>query len=148
MIWTNGTVFFLMAKAALAFLPTALFVALRPPVSFWQAQFVQVFLMKRHSASSPLVSAAPTSFPFLFFLTLVLSLSLCSRLRLCFCLRLSGRSSRNCLFSPPLLPGYNGFPDTRFSRETTRLISWPDGERFSCPKKSHVVSLLLLLLLL
>ena len=32
-------------------------------------------------------------------------------------------------------------PDTRFSRETTRLISWPDEERYSCPLQSLLVSL-------
>ena len=33
--------------------------------------------------------------------------------------------------------------DTRFSRETTRLMSWPDGVRFLRPPQSLVVSLLL-----
>ena len=34
-------------------------------------------------------------------------------------------------------------PDTRFSRVTTRLMSWPDGERYLRPPLSLVVSLLL-----
>ena len=37
------------------------------------------------------------------------------------------------IVSPPVLSGYNGSPDTRFSRGTTRLMSWPDGERYLCP---------------
>ena len=37
---------FLSAKAALAFLLTAHFVALRPLFPFWQAQYVQVFPLK------------------------------------------------------------------------------------------------------
>ena len=37
----------------------------------------------------------------------------------------------------------NGSPDTRFYRETTRLVSWPDGVRYLCPLQSLVVSLLL-----
>ena len=37
-------------------------------------------------------------------------------------------------------------PDTRFSRATTRLITWPDGERNLFPLQSLVVSLLLSLL--
>ena len=37
---------FFLAKAALAYLPTTLFVALRSLFPFWQAQFVQVFLLK------------------------------------------------------------------------------------------------------
>ena len=52
-------------------------------------------------------------------------------------------SSRSCFLSPPVLSGYNGFLDTRFSRPTTRLMSWPDGERYLFPEPSLVVSLLL-----
>ena len=46
------------------------------------------------------------------------------------------------VFSPPVLSGYNRCPDTRFSRGTTRLTSWPDGERYLRPLQSLVVSLL------
>ena len=42
----------------------------------------------------------------------------------------------NCLLSPPVLSGYNGSPNTRFSRGTTHLMSWPDGEHYSCPLQS------------
>ena len=45
--------------------------------------------------------------------------------------------------SPPVLSGYNGSPDTRFSRGTTQLMSLPDGERCLRPPQSLVVSLLL-----
>ena len=38
-------------------------------------------------------------------------------------------SGRNCFLSSPVLSGYSGSPNTRFSRATTRLMSWPDGER-------------------
>ena len=88
-----------------------------------------------------LVSAAPTSLPLLFscYLTLVLSSPLCPLLHLFFYLKLCGRSGRNCLLSP-VLSGYNGSPDTRFSRETMRLMSWPDGERYLHPLQSLVVS--------
>ena len=44
---------------------------------------------------------------------------------------------------PPVLLGYNGSPDTRFSRGTIRLMSWPDGVRYLRPLQSLVVSLLL-----
>ena len=50
---------------------------------------------------------------------------------------------RNCPFSPPVLSGYNGSPDTRFSRGTTQLMSLPDGERCLRPPQSLAVSLLL-----
>ena len=98
----------------------------------------------RHSARSLLVSAAPTSLPFLFsyYLTLVLSSPLCPLLRLSFYLKLSCGSGRNCLLFPPVLSDYNGSLDTRFSRGTTRLMSWPDGERYLRPLQSFVVSLI------
>ena len=92
-----------------------------------------------------LVSAAPTSLPFLFsyYLTIVLSSPSCPLLHLSCYLKLCGKSGRNCLLSPPVLSDYNGSPDTRFSRGTTRLMSWPDGERCLRPPQSPVVSLLL-----
>ena len=54
-----------------------------------------------------------------------------------------GRSGRNCLLSPPILSGYNGSPDTHFSKGTMQLMSWPDRKRYLCPLQSLVVSLLL-----
>ena len=76
-------------------------------------------------------------------LTLVLSSSPCSLLHLSFYLKLSVRSGRNCLLSPLVLSGYNGSPNTRFSRGTTRLMSSPGGERYLRPLRFLVVSLLL-----
>ena len=55
-------------------------------------------------------------------------------------LKLCGISGRNCLLF--LLSDYNGSLDTRFSRGTIRLMSWPDGERYLRPPQSLVVSLL------
>ena len=49
MIWHSGLMalfFFLLARAALAYLPTALSVALRPLFPFQQAYYVQVFPLK------------------------------------------------------------------------------------------------------
>ena len=42
-----------------------------------------------------------------------------------------------------ILSGYNGSPDTRFFLTTTRLMSWPDGERYLFPQQCLVVTLLL-----
>ena len=67
----------------------------------------------------------------------------CPLLHLSCYLKLCGRSGRNCPSSPPVLSGYNGSPDTRFSRGTTQLMSLPDGERCLRPPQSLVVSLLL-----
>ena len=68
MIWhSEQMALFLLEKEASAFLPSALSVALRPLFPFRQAQYAQVFPLKpAHSASSLLVSAAPTSPPLLF----------------------------------------------------------------------------------
>ena len=43
---TDGCSFFLLAEAALASLPTAFFLALRPLFPFQQAQYAQVFPLK------------------------------------------------------------------------------------------------------
>ena len=110
--------------------------------SFGRPSMLKLFRWSlRHSARSLLFSAAPTSLPFLFSscLTLVLSSPPYPLLHLSFYLKLCGRSERNCLYSPVLL-GYYGSPDTRFSRGTTRLMSWPDGERYLRPPQSLVVS--------
>ena len=77
----------------------------------------------------------------LFLSTLALSSPLCPLLHLSSYLKLCGRFGRNCLLSPPVLSGYNGSPDTRFSRGTTQLTSLPDGERYLRPPQSLVVSL-------
>ena len=47
------------------------------------------------------------------------------------------------VFLSPVLSGYNGSPDTRFSQGMTRLMSWLDGERYLRPPQPLVVSLLL-----
>ena len=151
MIWCSGQTalfLFLLVKAASAFLPTALSVALRPLFPFRQAQYIQVFPLKPASFCTLFAGLGSTnkSAIFLLFsycLTLVLSSPPCSLLHLSFYLKLRGRSGRNCLFSPPVLSGYNGSPDTRLSRRTTRLTSWIDGERCLRPPQSLVVSLLL-----
>ena len=70
---------------------------------------------------------------FSYYLTLVPSSPPCPLLRLFIYLNLSGTSGRNCLLSPPVLSDYNGSPDTRFSRGTTRLMSWPDSEALLAP---------------
>ena len=132
---------FFLAKAAPAYLPAVLSVALTLLFPFQQAQYAQAFSLKpalflmlfaglgstNKSATSLLLSDSrfvlSSIFPFY--------------------LKLSGRSGSNCLLYPPVLSGCNGSPDTRFSWGTTRLMSLPDGERYSRPLQSLVVSLLL-----
>ena len=151
MIWYSGQTalfLFLLARAASAFLPTALSVAVRPLFPFRQAQFVSVFPPKPAPFCTLFAGLGNTikyAIFLLFFscLTLVLSSPPCSLLHLSCYLKLCGRSGRNCPFSPPVLSGYHGSPNTRFSRGTTQLMSLPDGERCLRPPQFLVVSLLL-----
>ena len=143
-LWTDGSVPFLLARAAPAYLPTAFSVALRP---LQQAQYAQVFLLKPAPfcmlfAGLAITDKSAISLLFSSCLTLVLSSPRCPLLHLSFYLKLSGRSGKNCLLSLPLLSYYNGSPNTRFSRGTTQLMSWSNGERYLRPLQSLVVSLL------
>ena len=45
--------------------------------------------------------------------------------------------------TPPLLLGYNKFPNTHFFRGKTRMVSWLDRVCYSCLLQSHAVFLLL-----
>ena len=113
--WYSGQTalfLFLLAKAALAYLPTAFSMALRPLFPFQQAQYAKVFLLKPASLSKLFAGLGSTnkSATFLLFssyMTIVLFSSLCSLLCLSCYLNLSGR---NCLLSLPVLSGYNGSP--------------------------------------
>ena len=132
MIWYSGqTALFLfpLEKAAPAFLPTALSVAL---FSFQQAQYVQVFPLKPAPFCTLFAGLGSTN-------KSAISLLLLSDSR---SVLLSQTLWRIYLLSPSVLSGYNGSPDTRFSRGTTRLMSWPDGERYLRSPQSLVVSLL------
>ena len=106
-------------QMALTYLPTALSVALRPLFPSQQAQFVQVSLLKPAPICmlfAGLGSTITSGISLLFSdLTLVLS-SPPSFL-------LPETLWKICLLSLPVLSGCNGFPDARFSRGTTRLVS-------------------------
>ena len=147
MIWCFGqTALFLLllAKVAPAFLPTALSVALRPLFSFRQAQYAQVFPLKPAPFCTLYAGLGSTNKSAIFLLCSCLPLTLssppCFLLHLSFYPKLCGRSGRNCPLSPSVLLGYNGSPDTRLSRGTTRLMSWPDRVRYLRPPQSLVVS--------
>ena len=147
MIWYSGlTALFLLAKAAPAYLPTALFVAPRPLFPFRQAQYAQIFPLKPApfcTLFAGLGSTNKSAISLLFYyLTLVLSSPPCPLLHLSFHLKLCGRSGRNCLLSPPILSDYNGSPGTRFYRRMMRQLSWSDRERYLLPLQSLVFFLL------
>ena len=149
MIWYSGLTalfLFLLARAALAFLPTALSVALRPLFPSRQAQYAQVFPLKPAPFCTLFAGLGNTNKSAIFllfssYLTLVLSSPPCPLLLFSY-LKLCGRSGRNCILSPPVLSGYNGSPDTRFYRGTTRLTSLPNSKRYLHPPQFLVVSLL------
>ena len=151
MIWCSGQTalfLFLLARAALASLPTALSMALRPLFPFQQTQYVQVFLLKPAPFCTLFAGLGSTnksaiSLLFSSCLTLVLSSPPCPLFHLSSHLKLCCRSGRNCLLFPSVLSDYNGSPGTSFSQGMTRLMSLPDGERYLCLMQSFVVSLLL-----
>ena len=140
-IWCSGlTALFLllMAREALAYLPITLSVAPMPPFPFQQAQYAQVFPLKAAPfctlfASLGSTNKSATSHLYFSYLTVVLSSPPFSLLRRSLYLKLSGRSGRNCFFFLPFLLGYNGSPDTCFSLETMRLMSWPHEEHYLRP---------------
>ena len=145
MTWYSGQTalfLFLLVRAAPAYLPTALSVELRPLFPFQQAQYVQDFLLK----------PAP-------FCTLFAGLSSTNKPATSFLLLFNSRSVLATLSSPPSFllsqtlwqiwqelssvpSGYNGPPGIHFSRGTTRLTSWPGGERYLRPPQPLVASLI------
>ena len=151
MIWCfeqTALLLFLLVRAAPAYLPTALSVALRPLVSFRQAQYAQVFPLKPAPFCTLFAGLGSTnksaiSLLFFYYTTLVLLSPPYPLLHLSSYLKLCGRSGRNCLLSPPVLSDYKRSPDTPLSWRTTRLMSWPERERYLCPRLFLVDSLLL-----
>ena len=117
--------------------------ALRPLFHFQQAQYVQVFPLKPApfcTLFAGLGSTNESSTSLLF-----LSDFRCPRHPvLSSIFPFTSISLAETIFS--LLLFYQapmGPPDTRFSWGTTWLMSWPDGERYSCPVQSLVVCLVL-----
>ena len=118
----------LLTKKALAYLLTALSVALRPLFSFQQAQHAQVFLLKPALFCKLFAGLGSTNKSAISLLFSYYMISLCPRHPILFSIfSFTFIFGRNCFLFPPVLSGYNGSPDTRFSRTTTRLMSWPDG---------------------
>ena len=147
-LWTDGSVPFPFGKGGSGVLANCSLCGTRPFFPFRQAQYVPVFPLKPApfcTLFAGLGNTIKSAIFLLFFscLTLVLSSPPCPLLLLSCYLKLCGRSGRNCPSFSPILSGYNGSPDTRFSRGTTRLTSWPDGERYLRPPQSLVVCLLL-----
>ena len=133
MIWYSGQTalfLFLLARAAPAFLPTALSVALMPLFPFRQAQFVPVFPIKSAPFCTLFVGLGSTNKPatsplFFYYLTLVLFSTPCSLLHFSSYFKLCGRSGRNCLFSScsirlQWVPGHSFLPGNHVVDELAR----------------------------
>ena len=143
MIWYSGLTalfLFLLARAALAYLPTALSVAMRLLFPFQQAKYVPGFPLKPapfctlfaglDSTNKPATSLLLSDSRFVVF-------SIFSHISNCVA------DFSGTVFSPPVPSGYNGSPNTRFFGGTTGLMSWPDGGCYLRPPQCLVVSLLL-----
>ena len=145
-LWKDGSVRFPFGKAALAYLPTALFVALRPHFPFQQTQYAQVFLLKLKPFCTLFAGLGSTN-------KSATSLLLLSNSRSVLAILSSPLSFLSTSISLADLAGTVFFfllfyqaamgPRTLVSpRGTTRLMSWPNGERYVRPLQSIVVSLL------
>ena len=124
LVWTDGSVPFLFGKGSSDVLANC---SMGPLFPFQQAQYAQVSLLKpapfcKLFAGLGSTNRSAISLFFSSYLTLALSSPPYSLLHLSFYLNFSGR---NCLLSPPVLSGYNGSPDPRFSQGMTQLMSWP-----------------------
>ena len=129
-IWCSGQTalfLFLLARAAAAFLPTALSVALRPLFPFRQAQYVQVFPLKPTPFCTLFAGLGNTnksaiSLLFSSCLTLVLSSPPCFLLHLFFYLNLCQKLFS--LFSSSIrlqwVPGHSFLPDDDAADELAR----------------------------
>ena len=148
-LWTEGLVPFPFGKGSSGVLVNCSLCGTEATLSFSADQVCSSFSAEACAILHALAGHGSTNksaiFPlFSSYLTLVLSSLLCPFLHLSSYLKLCGRSDRNCLLSPStVLSNYNGSPNTHFFQGTTRLMSWPDGEHYSCPLQSLVVSLLL-----
>ena len=143
-LWTDGSVPFPFGKGGSGVLANCSFCGTEATLSFSAGPVFPLKPAPFCTLSAGLGNTIKSAIFLLFSscLTLALSSPPCPLLHLSCYLKLCGRSGRNCLLSPVLL-SCNGSPGTRFSRGTTQLMSWPDGERYLRPPQSLVVSLLL-----
>ena len=129
-MWCSGQMAMflsLLAKTGLAYLPTALSVAARPPFSFQQAQYAQVFPLKLAPSCTLFAGLGNTnksaiSLLFSSYLTLTLSLPSCTLLHLSFYLNLCQKLFSLFCSSIRLqwVPGHSFLPDDDAADELAR----------------------------
>ena len=144
MIWYSGltVLLLLLAKAALAYLPTALSVALMPLFSFQQAQYVQVFPLKPAPFCTLFAGRGSTNKPatsLLFYSYLTLVLSSPPNFLLPETLRQIWQELSSLLL---IYQSTMGLWTLILPRRTTRLMSWLDEQRYLHPPQSLVIFLL------
>ena len=147
-IWYSGqTALFLsyLARAALAYLPTALFVALRSPFSFRQAQYAQVFPLKPapfYMLFAGLSSTNKSAISLLFScdLTPVLSWPPCSLLHLSSYLKLCQEmfSLSSCFIRLQWVPGRSFLPANASVVELARWGALLVPSAISCSLSSLI----------
>ena len=145
MIWYSGqTALFLLTRAAPAFLPTALSVALRPLFPFRQAQYANVFPLKSAPFCTLFAGHGSTNKSAISLLLLSDSRSVLTTLFSSSSFLLSQTlwqiwqelsSLSFCSIRLQWVPGHAFLPG--------RLASWPDGEHYLHPPQSLIISLLL-----
>ena len=144
--WTDGSLSFPFGKGGLAYLSTAL-CGTEATLSFSASPVCSSFSTEGCAILHALCWSRQHQqfchFSSVFFLSDFRSVLATLSSTLSFLLSQSLWQIWQELFSLIVLSDCNESPDTRFSHGTTRLISWPDGERFSCPLQVYVVSFLL-----
>ena len=134
-LWTDGSVSFPFGKGGSGVLANCSLCGIEATLSFSAGPVCSSFSAKAAPFCTLFAGLGSTnksaiSLLFSSCLALVLSSPPCPLLHRSSHLKLCGRSGTNYLLFPPVLSDYNGSPDTRFSRETTRLMSWPDWVRY------------------
>ena len=145
-LWTDGYVPFPFRKGGSDVLANCFLCGTEATLSFSAGPVCSSFSAEACAILHPVCWSRQQQQVCHFSSLLLLSDSFCFLLHLSCYLKLCDRSGKNCLLSSSVPSGYNGSPDTRFSRRTTRLMSWQDGVRCLRSSQSLVVSLLLSLL--
>ena len=133
-LWTDGSVPFpfgkdgsgVLASWSLCGIETTLFISAGPVCSSFSAEACAILhalcWSRQHQQVCHFSSLLLLSDSHSVLATLFSSLSF-----------LLPQSLSETFLSSPVPSGYNGSPDTRFFRTTTRSMSWPDRERYLFP---------------